>query len=195
MLSSVITAITAPSHTTGVQIDWAEFYAGQFDRVYRLILRSGVPASEAEDLAQQTFLILHRRVQAGTLVENPAGWVHGVALKVVADYYRWRRVRKLKSWLLPWLPGAVPGESSSPEQNAAQTQAQEQICAVLGRMSPKLRATFVLLEVEQMSLTDAAGVLEIPVNTLRSRRRLAQDAFRQHHAAVFGQDADGRGAS
>ncbi len=180
MLTCDVTAISPPSSVAQDELDWNEFYPRQFDRIYRLILRSGVPTLDAEDLVQQTFLVAHRRMNQGIEIENPGAWVRAVALKVVADYYRWRKVRRLKTWLLPYLPGVVPERSDDPEAEASNSQLQEQITTALAQLSPKLRDAFVLLEVEQLSLDEAALILNAPSNTLRSRRRLALEALRRH---------------
>jgi DNA-directed RNA polymerase specialized sigma24 family protein len=44
-------------------------------------------------------------------------------------------------------------------------------------MSPKLREVLVLSELEELDLTEVAMILDIPKNTVRSRRKLARDQF------------------
>jgi RNA polymerase sigma-70 factor, ECF subfamily len=179
--ASILEEEAAPE--SGIGSALGTLYRAHFDMVFHQILRSGVPTADAEDLAQQVFLVAHKHLKDGTVIDNPGGWLRGVALRVVADHFRWRKVRRLKEWILPGLPGAEPQRARDPEADTASAQAQAMISEVLAEMSSKLRDTFVLLEVEQVDLETAAAILGCPANTVRSRRRLAQEAFRRAYLA------------
>ncbi len=178
---------------------WRRLYDSEFQRAYRLILRSGVDPSDAEDLAQRAFVIVHRRLSEGDnvcnvgAVRNVGAWVRGIVLKVVSEHYRWRKVRRLKNWLLPDVAGTSPGEVPNPESEAASLQQRARIAEVLGGMSHKLRDVLVLTEIEGLGPQEAAEVLGCPTNTVRSRRRLALEDFRRRWRATAKEafDVDG----
>ena len=49
---------------------------------------------------------------------------------------------------------------------------------LLAKLSPELRATLVLREMEQLSYEEVAEVLHVPVGTVRSRLHTAREKFR-----------------
>lgn len=166
---------------------WRELYDANFSNVYRLICRNGVMPAEAEDLCQKVFCIAHRKLPDVRELHNVPGWLYGIALRVVSEHYRWQRVRRAKAWLLPEAAGTVPNEFASPEQLAGRENLQSKINVILSGMSAKLRDVLVLLDIEDLRPQEAAEVLGIPVNTVRSRRRLAQEEFRRRWEQIVGE--------
>lgn len=167
---------------------WRALYAHEFDRVYRLVSRFGVSGSEIEDVTQQVFLVAYRRIVEIDELRSVRAWLRGIAVRVVADHHRWRRVRRLKQWLVETTFGEAAVEQRSPERRAEASQTQQQIGAVLCLMSPKLRAVLVLCDIEECSVTEAAAALDVPVNTVRSRRRLARESFQRLWSEARGGD-------
>jgi len=158
---------------------WRVLFDAHFDDCYRLVRRSGVLEADAEEIAQKAFLVAHRRLAAGLDVDNVGGWLRRIVLHVVREHYRWRRVRRMKSWMLGTTPGATPAATMDPEYDAERRQLQQRIHAVMGELSSKLREALVLTEIEGLRPQEAADVLGVPVNTVRSRRRLAAEEFRR----------------
>jgi RNA polymerase sigma-70 factor (ECF subfamily) len=69
--------------------------------------------------------------------------------------------------------------SGDPESDAAGLELQRRIHGVMGDLSSKLREVLVLTEIDGLRPQEAAEVLGIPVNTVRSRRRLAAEEFKR----------------
>jgi RNA polymerase sigma-70 factor (ECF subfamily) len=158
---------------------WRALYDEQFAQVYRLICRFGVPFADVEDVAQRVFVVAYRRAQEIEDVRNAGAWLRAITVRVVAEHRRWLRVRRVKQWLLRASAELERAPQPTPERDAAARQAQRTVAAVLEQMSPKLRDVLVLLELEQLELREAADALGIPVNTVRSRRRLARERFQR----------------
>ena len=156
---------------------WRQLYDEQFTRMYRLVCRFGVAAADAEDVVQQVFVIAHRRIREVDQVHSIPGWLRGITVRVVSDYHRWWRVRRVKQWILDTAAGTAAPATPAPDRAAEQAQTQERVGAVLQRMTPKLRAVLVLCDIEECSVIEAAEALAVPVNTVRSRRRLARESF------------------
>lgn len=163
---------------------WRRVYDESFDSVYRLACRSGVHTDEAEEICQKVFAIAHRKLGEAGMIANLQGWLYGITLRVVRQHFRWQRVRQVKAWVLPNAHGVVPAEMPSPEAAATHTELQEKVNQVLCNMSAKLREVLVLVEIEDLRPQEAAEILAIPVNTVRSRRRLAQEDFRRRWQAL-----------
>jgi len=157
---------------------WSTVYEEHFDRIYRLAYRYGVPSAEVEDVAQRVFLIAHRRIHEVQELTSVGAWLKGIAVRVIADHRRWRRVRTLKAWIVRSEEQRLASaRERCPEASAVAAQAQELAARIFDRMSPKLRDVLVLVDVEGSSADECAEILRIPVNTVRSRLRLARAEF------------------
>lgn len=156
---------------------WRQLFETQHRRVYRLVVRYGVDPSEAEDLVQRTFVIAIRRLPHAGELRDPGAWLRGIAVRVVASHRRWRKVRQAKRWLLRETDRAARVPVATPERQTAAAEEAAAARAVLEQMSPKLRDVLVLCDIEELAPSEAAAILGVPVNTVRSRRRLAREKF------------------
>ena len=159
---------------------WRVLYQEHVDRIYRMVCRFGVEPGEVEDITQKTFIIAHQRMQEVESVENVGAWLRGIAVKVIGHHRRWSGVRRVKRWLVQATFGdeaAAPPDT--PEEGVASQEDQAKVRAVLEEMSPKLREVLVLTEIEDCQPAEVAQILGIPVNTVRSRKRLAKEEFQR----------------
>ncbi len=156
---------------------WRLLYQGNFDRIYRLVCRLGVAGAEVEDVVQQVFTIAFRKIDAQERVDNPNAWLYGIAIRVVRDHHRWRRVRRLKQSLLDATVRASAAPPQNPEAETKAAQTHQRVAEILQLMSPKLREVLVLSDIEECGPSEVADVLGIPVNTVRSRKQRARVAF------------------
>ena len=166
---------------------WRAMYDEHFAWVYRLVFRFGVPQSDVEDVTQQIFLVAYRRMLEVERIDNVPGWLRGVVVRVVSGHHRWRKVRRVKKWLVDSTMRAGARPPESPQQRVEVAETQKLVGAVLAEMSPKLRAVLVLADIEECPVREVATALDIPVNTVRSRRRLAREAFQKKWCEAMGE--------
>ncbi|HEY5944708.1 MAG TPA: sigma-70 family RNA polymerase sigma factor [Kofleriaceae bacterium] len=156
---------------------WAALYERHFDDVYRLIRRGGVSDSDADDVAQRVFLRVHDLLASGlSEVVNPLGWLRAITIRVVSEHHRFWRLRRVKQWVVELTASLVP-RVATPEQSLAATREQARVAQILTLMTPKLRDVLVLSDLEDLALNEVAMILDVPKNTVRSRRKLARDQF------------------
>jgi RNA polymerase sigma-70 factor (ECF subfamily) len=132
-----------------------------FDRyrkpLYGFFARRLNNPERAEDLAQETFLAVIRavsRYEPRALVRT---YLYGIALKLLAA-----EQRKFLTSSASGQPGLEPKVDGTPECGLWVRQALEKLDA------PE-REILMLREYEQLSYSDIAELLRIPVNTVRSR--------------------------
>ncbi len=156
---------------------WRRLYADEFRRVSRLVGRFGVAAADLEDVTQQVFLAAYRRLGEVADVRDMRAWLRGIAIRTAADHRRWRRVRQVNQWVVEAIYQGQSREGWCPGHDLERTRLERRVDSVLRRMSAKLRPVLVLCEIEEVEPGEAAVILGIPLNTVRSRRRLARQAF------------------
>jgi len=156
-----------------------ELYRQHFDEVMAFVLRFGIRAEDAEDLVQRVFVVALRRCESAEPLAQPTAWLRAVALRVIHEHFRWSKVRRAGRWLLEQTWAGRLEHEVSPEREALVNESLQLVRIVLGRMSSKLRDAFVLLDIDGMSARDAAQLLGISHNTMRSRHNLAREEFKR----------------
>ncbi len=141
--------------------------------VWRTLRRLGVPASDVEDASQQVFLVAHRRLP-DIAAQSERSFFFQTALRVAADWRRSQRRRNEQPGLA--LP-EVPDLAASPEEMVDRQRQRALLDQVLSSLPLKLRAVFVLFELEEMTLAEIATTSDLPLGTVASRLRRARLAF------------------
>jgi RNA polymerase sigma-70 factor (ECF subfamily) len=158
---------------SGTDATLAAIYREHFPFVWRSLKALGFDASEAEDLAQDVFLVVRRRLpdfdpHRGGL--RP--WLYGITRRVGAQRRRSAVRAEQRLRLLPH-PTAV----MSPEQNTAQIEAAGVVDRFMADLDDERRAVFVLSEIEGLSGTEISAALEVNRNTVYTRLRAIRQRF------------------
>jgi len=144
-----------------------------FDFIWRLLRRLGLRDDQAEDSAQQVFLVASRKL-ASIEPASERSFLFGTALRVAADL---RRTAAYRREVAHADPAAHLTSDDRPDELLDRRRAREMLDRVLDAMDLDLRTVFVLFELEEMSTPDIAALLEIPVGTAASRLRRAREDF------------------
>lgn len=131
-------------------------------RVAANVLRD---AHEAEDVAQDAFVKAFREINRLRDDRAFSSYIYRICVRLCMD-----RLRSKKSE-----PGIVDQATKS-EGSSVETRVLVE--KLLAKLSPELRATLVLREMEQLSYEEVAEVLRVPVGTVRSRLHTAREKFR-----------------
>lgn len=168
----------ALAHRSG-ELWFRQLYRTHFDEVIKLALRFGIARHDAEDITQRVFLVAHRHLETYEQIEHPSAWLRAITIRIIREHYRWWRLRHAASWLLEFSWAGRAREELTPERDAVAGESLAAVREVLLLMSDKLREALVLLDIEDLSPREAAELLRVPQNTLRSRRALAREEFRR----------------
>ena len=147
--------------------------AAHFDFIWRSLRRLGVPTTDVDDCTQQVFWVAARKLH---LIDQGSerAFLFSTALRVASDARR-SRARRREVQDEDDLQRCDPGPS--PDEIADQRKARIMLEQVLSALPIDLRAVFVLFELEEMSTTDIATLLDIPIGTVASRLRRAREEF------------------
>jgi RNA polymerase sigma-70 factor (ECF subfamily) len=153
---------------------WRQLYDQHFQRVYRLVLRLGVPERDAADVCQEVFLRVHRGLERFRGEAQLATWVYRIALN---EARRWGRLRGIRQALLALYLREPRGAADGPDSALERAEGWRELAGVLDRLKPRLRETFVLFEVEELSLDEVSAVLGVGAETVKSRIKRARAEF------------------
>jgi RNA polymerase sigma-70 factor, ECF subfamily len=164
--------------------DFAKVYDLHFAFVWRLAANSRVPPSHLDDVVQETFLVIHRKLPTFEGRASLRTWIAAVTRNTAKEFLRRKRNRLLGNELDP---DSSASASLSPAEQLEATTAAQLLDRFLDELPDEQRDVFILAEVEQMTATEIASVLEMNPNTVRSRLRAArqgvQASLARHRAA------------
>lgn len=149
--------------------------SGQLPFVWRFLRRLGLSREDADDVAQEVFLVAVRKLdQIEEGREKP--FLFGIAVRLASRTRRSQQVRKNHT------ADAVevedrPSTDVPTDELIAQKQARVILDQILEEMPPPLRTTFVLFELEEMTMVEIAALTETPIGTVASRLRRAREQF------------------
>jgi RNA polymerase sigma-70 factor (ECF subfamily) len=151
-------------------------------RVYRLLVRMLGNPDEAEDVAQETFLNLHRHGHRFRSEARFSTFVYRVAANAALNRRRSQGRNAARMQKLAQRQAAgdhLPQGPRGPEEVAVSRETTEQVQSALGRIPPTLRLPLVLYDVEGLAYGEIARVLDIAEGTVKSRIHRARQALRE----------------
>jgi RNA polymerase sigma-70 factor (ECF subfamily) len=151
--------------------DLTELYEQHFDFVWRSLRRLGVRPPYIEDAAQDVFIVVQRRLPSFEQRSSTKTWLFGIALRVARDYRRYALKQAEASAVLD---EALVGTEPDPQEAALTTEAARMLQSLLDQLDEERRAVFLLAEMEGFTAVEIAESLDVGVNTVYSRLRLAR---------------------
>jgi RNA polymerase sigma-70 factor, ECF subfamily len=133
---------------------------------WRALVNFGLPPSEAEDACQEVFVVVLRRLEEGTVPEEPRAWLYSICWRVSAGY---RRKGYRKKEVTSELADEAAPDSGQPATLVERRRRLERLERALATLSDAQRAVFILYEIEQLSMREVAEALECSINTAFSR--------------------------
>jgi RNA polymerase sigma-70 factor (ECF subfamily) len=138
--------------------------------VWRVMRRLGVREADAEDLCQEVFVVVHRRLGEFEGRSSLRTWIYGIAFRVASYHLRRAHVRREQP------TEELPEERRSAPQIAEveREQARAMLDLALRELDEDKRAVFVLYEIEGLEMKDVAEVVGCPLQTAYSRLHAAR---------------------
>ena len=170
---------TAPSGLTrsASALDFRCIYEEHFDFVWRVARRFGTPDGAVDDVVQDVFLVVYRRLGDFEGRSSIRTWLYGIARRVVADHRKKHRRRPEQPLDDQTTPEAAMPAGARPDVRAERAEAVALLHEILDELSDEHREVFVLAELEQLTAPQIVELTGIKLNTVYSRLRLARTAF------------------
>ena len=189
-----VSAESAPAHghaLTGGQVSSLVHHArGGDDRafealvrhyqshIYSYLARMVPDPSEAEDLAQETFVHAYQALPRFQGEASFRTWLYRIASNLAVDASRRRDRRQWQTVSLhePLDDGESPlarelgdGGFRAPGEAAASAALRDHVWSAISELSPKLRSLVILHDLQGLSYGETAQLLGCPLGTVKSR--------------------------
>lgn len=141
--------------------------------IWRSLRGLGVADANVDDAVQEVFIVVHRRLPEYEPRAHIRSWLFGIAMRVAKDHRRSARRKPT----VPLGEDPVLVARDSPFEQVARNQALAFVERFLDTLNDEQRALFVLTELEQLRVPEAAEVLGENLNTTYSRQRVIRKLF------------------
>jgi RNA polymerase sigma-70 factor (ECF subfamily) len=143
-------------------------------------------AAKAEDVAQETFLRVHRNADRYRSIAKFSTWIYTIALNVARNELRNTKRKRLVSLDAfgsdPESEPAtydIPDESALPDQQVENAEIRVLFDRAIRRLPERYRAVFVLRDVDDLPYEEIAEILKLPKGTVKSRINRARQRIRE----------------
>ena len=175
----------------GEDAAWEDLVKIHSSRVYGLCYRFTNSSAAAQDLSQEVFLRVFKslsqfRAGKGAFVV----WLNRLTRNLLIDHYRKSKVDRATDSLDERLPVLEETAAISARTDGllAGREAGQLLQHALSKLSPELRETVILRDLEEMEYREIAEILNVPEGTVKSRlnrgRAELARTLRRHRTAV-----------
>lgn len=163
-------------------MSFEELYDRWFEDVSRWVRALGAGEADRDDLVQDVFLVVHRRLSDFD-GQNVAGWLYQIARRKVRDHRRLLWVKHLFGTTSSQVTDAMLATSNGPLDALETKQKRLLLESLLEKLNADQRAAFVLFEIEGNSGEEIAALQGVPINTVwarihKARKKLQEQAAR-----------------
>jgi RNA polymerase sigma-70 factor (ECF subfamily) len=140
---------------------------------------------DANDLAQETFVRVFRARASFRTSERFSTWLYTIAANLARNHFRWRARHPNVSLEAETgeseqtLGGTLPANGPVPNEQALAVERAQAVRTVVSKLPEDLRAAIVLCEWEELSVAEAAVVLETTPKAVESRLYRARQILRE----------------
>jgi RNA polymerase sigma-70 factor, ECF subfamily len=140
-------------------------FAAHARRVGRALRRLGVREADLEDVRQDVFVVVSRKLPEFRGDSSIETWLHGICLRAASDHRRRAYVRREAP------ASDAPERAIEPAQEdaVAQREARAALARLLAELDEHKRAAFVLFELAELPIAEVACRLGCPAQTAYSR--------------------------
>jgi RNA polymerase sigma-70 factor (ECF subfamily) len=153
--------------------------------VFHFLCRMVGNEDDANDLAQETFVRVFKSAKNFRTNEKFSTWLFTVAANLARNHFRWRARHPNLSLdaenpeTEQTIGATLPANTSAPNEAALVAERAEAVRAAVKKLPEDLREAIVLCEWQELSLAEAAAVLETTPKAVESRLYRARGILRE----------------
>jgi RNA polymerase sigma-70 factor, ECF subfamily len=166
-------AVPEPVTRTAPEVvgDFADIFKQYFPFAFRALRRLGVTDADADDVCQNVFLTVHRKLPTFEGRSSVRTWIYSICVNAASDYRRSGRRRheivtdEVEEEVIP----------ATQHEQLGMRRARVELERILDTLDDEKRAVFVLYEIEQLPMNGVAVAVGCPLATAYSRLHAARE--------------------
>lgn len=183
--TSVSSALEPPAPRPAAELSFDDVFRSSATFVWRVTRGLGVREADIEDVCQEVFLVVHRKLAAFEGRSSVRTWIYAICVRVASDYRN--RAHHRREHMMDDVP--EPVLDASQDEDLERRRALRWLDGVLDTLDNPKRAVFVLHEIQRVPMVEVAEAVGCPVQTAYARL----SAARKHVAAAARREQAKRG--
>ena len=153
--------------------------------VFHFLCRMVGNEDDANDLAQETFVRVFKSAKSFRAGEKFSTWLFAIAANLARNHFRWRSRHPVLSLdaenpeTKQSMGSTLPANSPSPKESALAAERAAAVRLAVQKLPEDLREAIVLCEWEELSLAEAATIIETTPKAVESRLYRARGILRE----------------
>ena len=155
--------------------------------VYSYVLRLIDNQADAEDVTQEVFVKVFRRIAGFRGSSTFKTWLYRIATNEASNRRRWfsrHRIREVSESSVHGrarnFSDLFQAKGSTPFEHANNRERRDILICALGALEPHYREAVVLRDIEGFSYAEIADTLGVPLGTVKSRILRGREALKRH---------------
>ena len=150
---------------------WEDLVKTHTRRVYAICYRFTGADAEAQDLTQDVFLRVFKNLRSFRAGEGSfMVWLTRLTRNLLIDHYRRTKLDRVTDSLEDQAPLLEEKATfTRTDSMLAGREASEMLQGALQKLSPELRETVILRDLEELEYREIAQILSVPEGTVKSR--------------------------
>ena len=142
---------------------------------FRLLRRLGVREADVDDVLQEVFVVVHRKLPEFDPTRSGRAWLYGICVRFAASYRRSHRNRRelpVEDEMEP-----VDRDAATPLEILETRKSLAALDTMLAELPDPKREVFVLHVIEDLPMQEVAEALGCPLHTAYTRFYAAKKLF------------------
>ena len=165
-----------------------ELYDTYFAFAWRTARGLGVPPGNLDDVVQEVFIVVHRKLGEFRPTGSVKSWIFGIVRRVAKDF---RRTDRRKGRGLELKEEELAAGDTNPYQTVTRKEALQIVEDFADTLDEERRAIFILAELEEMPAVEIAETLQMNMNTVYSRLKVIKKNLHRFIDSRIGQTSGG----
>ncbi len=161
---------------TSAEVEFEQFFLANYDSVLQMLTYTTGDRDRATDATQEAFIKAYAKWSKIRSYDSPAAWVRRIAINASRDSARSERRRRRRE------QADQPANAASPAELYQSGAGVQELLAGLTR---RQREVATLYYIDDRSVAEIAGILDLNAGTVKFHLSEARDRMRQlvHHEA------------
>ena len=152
-----------------------EIYKASAGYVLNVAYRILGTREDAEEAAQDVFLIIYRKLKDFRFDASFKTWIYRITVNVSINSAK--RSNKIRNRTVEFREELAVFEQANQMREVNKEFHEKVIASLLGVLNPDQRACLVLRSVEKLSYQEIAETLDVNINTVRTRIKRARESL------------------
>jgi len=158
----------------GDELAWEMLVRQYQGRVFAIAMTYVADRDEAHDLAQDIFVRIYRNLDSCREADRFLPWLVRIARNASVDHLRRRKARPPVRDIPVEEVWNLAATTPSPEDDCESSSRRRLLMAAMQRLSSINREIILLKDMQGLPLEEIAGLLELPLGTVKSRSSRAR---------------------